>query len=96
MVRFHGKPAKGESESGGMPMFAATVCLSKFFRDVFHSSAASSGHDRFVISGHSLSGGGTDVFASYRNNFRIQAGRAEQFLDRGETLDLSRSAIYLR
>jgi hypothetical protein len=35
MVRFHGKPAKGESEPGGMPMFAATVCLSKFFKDVF-------------------------------------------------------------
>jgi hypothetical protein len=35
MVRFHGKPAKGESEPGGMPMFAATICLSKFFKDVF-------------------------------------------------------------
>ena len=57
-----------------------------------HSSAASSGHDHFVISGHSLSGGGTDVLASYRNNFRIQAGRAEQFPDRGETIDLSSSA----
>src|SRR5207237_4274969 len=35
MVRFHSKPAKGESEPGGMPVFAATVCLSKFFKDVF-------------------------------------------------------------
>ena len=35
MVRFYGKPAKGESEAGGMPMFTATVCLSKFFKDVF-------------------------------------------------------------
>ena len=35
MVRFHGKPAKGESDAGGMPMFAATVCLPKFFKDVF-------------------------------------------------------------
>ena len=35
MVRFHGKPAKGEAEPGGMPMFTATVCLPKFFEDVF-------------------------------------------------------------
>ena len=31
---FHGKPAKGETQPSGMPMFAATVCLSKFFKDV--------------------------------------------------------------
>jgi hypothetical protein len=29
MVRFHGKPAKA-SQFRGMPMFAATVCLSDF------------------------------------------------------------------
>jgi hypothetical protein len=34
LVCFHGKPAKGETEPSGMPMFAATVCLSKFFKDV--------------------------------------------------------------
>ena len=35
MMRFHGKAAKSESDSGGMPMFAATVCLSEFFKDAF-------------------------------------------------------------
>jgi len=35
LMRLHSKPAKGKPEPGGMPMFAATVCLSKFFKDVF-------------------------------------------------------------
>jgi len=35
LVRFHGKPAKGEPQTSRMPMSAATVCLSKFFKDVF-------------------------------------------------------------
>jgi len=34
-VRFYRKPAKGEAEAGRMPMLAAAVCLSKFFKDVF-------------------------------------------------------------
>jgi hypothetical protein len=34
VVCFDGKPAKGETQPSGMPMFAATVCLSKFFKDV--------------------------------------------------------------
>jgi hypothetical protein len=33
-VRFHSKPAKGEPQASGMPMLAATICLSKFFKDV--------------------------------------------------------------
>src|SRR5437870_5446214 len=35
LVRFHRKPAKGEPQASRMPMLAATVCLSKFFKDVF-------------------------------------------------------------
>jgi len=35
LVRFHSKPAKGEPEASRTPMLAATVCLSKFFKDVF-------------------------------------------------------------
>ena len=34
-VRFHSKPAKGEPQASRMPMLAATICLSKFFKDVF-------------------------------------------------------------
>src|SRR5205085_9736332 len=35
LVRVHRKPAKGEPQASRMPMSAATVCLSKFFKDVF-------------------------------------------------------------
>ena len=35
LVRFHSKPAKGEPQASRMPMLAATICLSKFFKDVF-------------------------------------------------------------
>ena len=35
LMRFHSKPAKGEPQASRMPMFAAAVCLSKFFKDVF-------------------------------------------------------------
>ena len=35
LVRFHGQSAKGEAEAGGVSMFAAAVCLSEFFEDVF-------------------------------------------------------------
>jgi hypothetical protein len=35
LMRFHGKPAKGEPQTSGIPMLAAAVCLSKFFEDVF-------------------------------------------------------------
>ena len=34
-VRFYRQPAKGEPQASRMPMSAATVCLSKFFKDVF-------------------------------------------------------------
>jgi hypothetical protein len=35
LVRFHSKLAKGEPQTSRMPMLAATVCLSKFLKDVF-------------------------------------------------------------
>jgi hypothetical protein len=35
LMRFHSKPAKGEPQASRMPMLAATVSLSKFFKDVF-------------------------------------------------------------
>src|SRR5437762_5982546 len=35
LVRFHSKLAKGEPQASRMPMLAATVCLSKFLKDVF-------------------------------------------------------------
>src|SRR5436853_628424 len=41
-----------------------------------------SGHNRFVMSDYSLSGGCTHVFSSHRHNFSIHAGHFEQFRDR--------------
>src|SRR5213595_2097272 len=35
LVRVHSKPAKSEPQASRMPMLAATVCLSKFFKNVF-------------------------------------------------------------
>src|SRR5207248_1256144 len=35
MVRVHSKPAKSEPQASRMPMLAATVCLPKFFKNVF-------------------------------------------------------------
>src|SRR6266446_1287908 len=34
-VRFHSKPAKGQSKAGGMSMFYPAFRLSKLFKDVF-------------------------------------------------------------
>src|SRR5947208_12564583 len=35
LVRFHSKPAKGEPQASRIPTLAATICLSKFIKDVF-------------------------------------------------------------
>ena len=35
LVRFHSKLAKSEPQTSRMPMLAATLCLSKFLKDIF-------------------------------------------------------------
>ena len=35
LVPFHSKPTEGEPQASRMPMLAAAICLSKFFKDVF-------------------------------------------------------------